>query len=102
MTSASRDPGAAGIPAAVLLLAGSGRRLCPRPLCLGSGVALMFINIAIWPVSDTIYGIEPFPDHPVGGLRCADCRRPGGGRDALSEKVPARLTGTTRREEELP
>ena len=43
------------------------------------------------------------PDHPAGGLRRADCRRPGGGRDrALSEKVPARLTGTTRREEELP
>ena len=34
----------------------------PALLCLGSGVALMlFINIAIWPVSDTIYGIEPFP-----------------------------------------
>ena len=22
---------------------------------------MLFINIAIWPVSDTIYGIEPFP-----------------------------------------
>ena len=54
---------AAGIPAAVLLLAGERTAgFAPALLCLGSGVALMlFINIAIWPVSDTIYGIEPFP-----------------------------------------
>ena len=52
---------AAGILAAVLLLAGE-RTAGFALLCLGSGVALMlFINIAIWPVSDTIYGIEPFP-----------------------------------------
>mgnify|MGYP000378314155 FL=1 len=54
---------AAGILAAVLLLAGERTAgFAPALLCLGSGVALMlFINIAIWPVSDTIYGIEPFP-----------------------------------------
>ena len=54
---------AAGSLAAVLLLAGERTAgFAPALLCLGSGVALMlFINIAIWPVSDTIYGIEPFP-----------------------------------------
>ena len=54
---------AAGILAAVLLLAGERTAgFAPALLWLGSGVALMlFINIAIWPVSDTIYGIEPFP-----------------------------------------
>ena len=54
---------AAGILAAVLLLAGERTAgFAPALLCLGSGVALMlFINIAIWPLSDTIYGIEPFP-----------------------------------------
>ena len=54
---------AAGILAAVLLLAGERTAgFAPALVCLGSGVALMlFINIAIWPVSDTIYGIEPFP-----------------------------------------
>ena len=54
---------AAGILAAVLLLSGERTAgFAPALLCLGSGVALMlFINIAIWPVSDTIYGIEPFP-----------------------------------------
>ena len=54
---------AAGILAAVLLLAGERTAgFAPALLCLGSGVALMlFINIAIWPGSDTIYGIEPFP-----------------------------------------
>ena len=54
---------AAGILAAVLLLEGERTAgFAPALLCLGSGVALMlFINIAIWPVSDTIYGIEPFP-----------------------------------------
>lgn len=54
---------AAGVIAAVLLLAGERTAgFAPALLCLGSGVSLMlFINIAIWPVSDTIYGIEPFP-----------------------------------------
>ena len=54
---------AAGVIAAVLLLAGEKTAgFAPALLCLGSGISLMlFINIAIWPVSDTIYGIEPFP-----------------------------------------
>lgn len=38
----------AGFPAAIL--------------CLSSGISfLMFIKMVIWPISDTIYGIEPFP-----------------------------------------
>ena len=33
----------------------------PVVLCAGSGIAfLMFIRMMIWPISDTIYGIEPF------------------------------------------
>ena len=54
---------AAGVIAAVLLLMGERTAgFAPALLCLGSGVSLMlFVQIAIWPVSDTIYGIEPFP-----------------------------------------
>lgn len=54
---------AAGVIAAVLLLAGERTAgFAPAVLCLGSGIALMlFVQIAIWPVSDTVYGIEPFP-----------------------------------------
>lgn len=34
----------------------------PAVLCLGSGVSvMMFVKMVIWPVADTIYGIEPFP-----------------------------------------
>lgn len=33
----------------------------PVLLCAGSGIALlMYVHAIIWPVSDTIYGIEPF------------------------------------------
>ncbi len=33
----------------------------PVVLCAGSGIAcLMFVRLMIWPISDTIYGIEPF------------------------------------------
>lgn len=33
----------------------------PILLCAGSGIALMmFVQVIIWPISDTIYGIEPF------------------------------------------
>lgn len=33
----------------------------PVVLCAGSGIsALMYVKMVIWPVSDTIYGIEPF------------------------------------------
>lgn len=34
----------------------------PVLLCAGSGISfLMYAKMMIWPVSDTIYGIEPFP-----------------------------------------
>lgn len=54
---------AVGVIAAVLLLIGERTAgYAPAILCLGSAIALMlFVQIAIWPVSDTIYGIEPFP-----------------------------------------
>ena len=33
----------------------------PVVLCAGSGISLlMYVHAIIWPVSDTIYGIEPF------------------------------------------
>ena len=53
----------AGIAAAVLLLAGERTAgFAPAVLCLGSGVAvMMFVKMIIWPVADTVYGIEPFP-----------------------------------------
>nr|WP_317324048.1 hypothetical protein [uncultured Flavonifractor sp.] len=52
-----------GVVAAVLLLLNERTAgFAPALLCLGSGISFMlFIKIAIWPVSDTIYGIEPFP-----------------------------------------
>lgn len=35
----------------------------PAILSLSSGISfLMFIKMVIWPISDTIYGIEPFPE----------------------------------------
>lgn len=53
---------AAGVIAAVLLAGERTAGFAPAVLCLGSGIALMlFVQIAIWPVSDTVYGIEPFP-----------------------------------------
>lgn len=54
---------AVGIVAAILLLVNERTAgFAPALLCLGSGISFMlFIKIAIWPVSDTIYGIEPFP-----------------------------------------
>lgn len=52
----------AGVIAAVLVLREETSGFAPAVVCLGSGIALMlFVQIAIWPVSDTIYGIEPFP-----------------------------------------
>lgn len=34
----------------------------PVLLCASNGIAfLMYIKMMIWPISDTIYGIEPFP-----------------------------------------
>jgi len=52
----------AGIAAAVLLLGERTAGFAPALLCLGSGISIMmFIKMVIWPVADTIYGIEPFP-----------------------------------------
>ncbi|MBR1814221.1 MAG: hypothetical protein IJ773_10405 [Lachnospiraceae bacterium] len=34
----------------------------PAILCVASGISfMMFVMMVIWPVSDTIYGIDPFP-----------------------------------------
>lgn len=45
----------------------------PVVLCVGSGIAfMMFVHVIIWPVSDTIYGIEPFP-HMSELIACAVC-----------------------------
>lgn len=54
---------AAGVVGAVLLLLGQRTAgFGSAVLCLGSGISiLMFVKMVIWPVSDTIYGIEPFP-----------------------------------------
>lgn len=53
----------AGVAAAVLLLVNERTAgFAPAVLCLGSGIAvMMFIKMVIWPVADTVYGIEPFP-----------------------------------------
>ena len=52
-----------GIVGAVLLLMGERTAgFAPAILCLGSGISIMmFVKMVIWPVADTIYGIEPFP-----------------------------------------
>lgn len=53
--------GAAAVASIVLLFVDKLAPFAPVLLCVGSGVALMmFIHAIIWPVSDTIYGIEPF------------------------------------------
>lgn len=50
------------IGAALLLLGNKTAGFAPTVLCLGSGISfLMFVKMVIWPVTDTIYGIEPFP-----------------------------------------
>ena len=69
---------AAGVIAAVLLLAGKQTAgFAPVVLCLGSGISMMlFVQIAIWPVSDTIYGIEPFPPIHQPRTRAAPIRAP--------------------------
>ncbi len=55
--------GAAGVVAAVLLFISKATAgFAPAILCAASGVAfMMFVMMVIWPVSDTIYGIDPFP-----------------------------------------
>lgn len=54
---------AVAVVAAVLLF--TGKRFSgfpPALLCVGSGISfLMFVKMVVWPISDTIYGIEPFP-----------------------------------------
>ena len=54
---------AAGVIGAVLLVLGEHTAgFAPAVLCLASGISIMmFIKMVIWPVADTIYGIEPFP-----------------------------------------
>lgn len=58
---------AAGVIGAVLLVLDNvlgmpAAGFAPAVLCLASGVSIMmFISMVIWPIADTIYGIEPFP-----------------------------------------
>lgn len=54
---------AAGVAGAALLLLGEHTAgFAPAVLCLASGISIMmFIKMVIWPIADTIYGIEPFP-----------------------------------------
>lgn len=48
--------------AALLLLGNKTAGFGPALLCVSSGISLlMFVKMVIWPVADTIYGIEPFP-----------------------------------------
>ncbi len=48
--------------AALLLMGKKFAGFGPALMCLGSGISLlMFVKMVIWPVADTIYGIEPFP-----------------------------------------
>ena len=53
----------AGVIGVVLAILGEKTvGFAPAVLCLGSGISIMmFIKMVIWPVADTIYGIEPFP-----------------------------------------
>lgn len=53
----------AAVVATVLLFTGKQfAGFPPAILCLSSGISfLMFVKMVIWPISDTIYGIEPFP-----------------------------------------
>lgn len=54
---------AAGVIGAVLLVLGERTAsFAPAVLCVASGISIMmFIKMVIWPIADTIYGIEPFP-----------------------------------------
>lgn len=50
------------IGAALLLVKEQTAGFAPAILCIASGISfLMFIKMVIWPIADTIYGIEPFP-----------------------------------------
>ncbi|MDD4850490.1 MAG: hypothetical protein PHO10_07290 [Gemmiger sp.] len=49
------------VAGAVMLFVEKLAPYAPVLLCVGSGVSLlMYIHAMIWPVADTIYGIEPF------------------------------------------
>lgn len=53
----------AAVAAVVLLLLGKQfANFSPAVLCLCTGISfLIFVKMVIWPIADTIYGIEPFP-----------------------------------------
>ncbi len=53
----------AAVAAVVLLLLGKRfAGFSPVILCLCTGISFMlFVKMVIWPIADTIYGIEPFP-----------------------------------------
>ncbi len=53
-----------GVVAVVLLLINEHTAgFAPALLCLGSGISIMmFVKMVIWPIADTIYGIEPFAE----------------------------------------
>ena len=53
-----------GVIGAALVLVGERTAgFAPAAVCLGTGISfMMFIGMVIWPVADTIYGIEPFPE----------------------------------------
>lgn len=52
-----------GVIGAALVLASKHTvGFAPAVLCFGTGISMMmFVKMVIWPVADTIYGIEPFP-----------------------------------------
>lgn len=54
--------GATAVIALIMLFFEKLINYAPVVLCLGTGISfLMYVEMIIWPVSDTIYGIEPFP-----------------------------------------
>lgn len=63
--------GVAAVIAAVILFVDMLAPYAPVVLCAASGIALlMYVHVIIWPVSDTIYGIEPFT-HMSELITCA-------------------------------
>lgn len=47
---------------ALLLLGKQFAGFAPALLCLSTGISFMiFVQMSIWPISDTAYGIDPFP-----------------------------------------
>lgn len=56
-------PVVAAVAAVILLLLGKRfAGFAPAILCLFTGISFMiFISMVVWPISDTIYGIDPFP-----------------------------------------